>query len=475
MKLQSNKNTTLTLSLLSCLAILLFGSSASATYASLPEESFSLLPQTVTVSEGSSKNISDFGTVLGQRLAGVWQEVRGLVTTRDANGSVFSPLPSFHGAPDQAIQVSSFVSTGSTGNYFSDIATSPFSRYITLLAQEGIVAGVQGKFYPDNYLRLYDLIKMVVDLYRVKVWYDLDKEEWLSLIWAFSGDDSLASRYVATALHLGFFAHVTGNYTQMSGLQRFVSSQDMNQVFVNISYQFSGMIRPVLVPSLQSLARGQAAKYLVIAFDVSSDGISPYSSGGVSFWTSPFIDSIWHPYQSAISTLASLGVVSTSSTSFFPDNYLHRYDFVIMLVNASLSKQNKKLPTEYISGFVSPFVDVRDQSYSPFVYYAYDNELLEYLLVQKRGSVYFLPESLITKHEVYTILGTLVGKQFVYDVSTADTQYMTRAEFAKILVDLFEFTPPKKEVIVEPASQGSWGLLEQLSLLLQIKELLAKL
>lgn len=76
--------------------------------------------------------------------------------------------------------------------------------------------------------------------------------------------------------------------------------------------------------------------------------------------------------------------MSTSSTSFFPDNYLHRYDFVIMLVNASLSKQNKKLPTEYISGFVSPFVDVRDQSYSPFVYYAYDNELLEYLLVQKR-------------------------------------------------------------------------------------------
>lgn len=473
MKLQSNKNTIATLSLLSCLAGLLLGTSASAGYASLPEESFSSSPQTVTMSDDSSKSLSDFGEVLGQRLAGVWQEVRGLVGDRDDGSSLLSsasPSISSH----QAIAVSSLVSSGNVENYFSDIAATPNARYINLLAKEGIVAGVQGKFYPDNYLRLYDLIKMTVDLYRVKVGYGLSGEAWLSLIWAFSGDDSLASRYVATALHLGFFAHVPGVYTQMSGLQRFVNSQDINQMFVNVSYEFSGMIRPLEVETMPVLTRADAAKWLVIAFDVTPGWVVRYASGVQVLWT-PFVDVVWHQYQSAISTLGNLGIVSVSSPMFYPDNYIHRYDFIIMLVNSLLVKQNKKLSADYMSGFVSPFVDIHAGSYSPFAYYAYDKWLLDYLIVNKRGQDYFLPENLMTKHEVYTLLARATGKSFAYDIVKADTEYMTRGELADLLVNLFGFTLPEVEVSPSSAQQGSGGLLEQLSTLLQIKELLAKL
>jgi hypothetical protein len=255
MKLQSNKNTITSLSLLSCLACLLLGTSTSAAYASLPEESFSYTTPVASASVDGQKSLADFGQVLGQRLAGVWQEVRGLVGERVSGSPVLSLSTSSHASADQAIPVSDLVVSSGVQNYFSDITAHPHARYINLLAKEGVVLGHQGKFYPDNYLRLYDLIKMTVDLYRLKVGYSLSGEQGLSLIGAFSGDDSLPSRYVATALHLGFFPHVTGNYSQMSGLQRFVSSQDINQVFVNISYQFSGMIRPLEIENDATVAR----------------------------------------------------------------------------------------------------------------------------------------------------------------------------------------------------------------------------
>ena len=61
----------------------------------------------------------------------------------------------------------------------NDVEQHPQVRFISLLAKEGIVVGQKGKFYPDNYLRLYDLIKMTVDLYRHKVGYVLTGDEGL--------------------------------------------------------------------------------------------------------------------------------------------------------------------------------------------------------------------------------------------------------------------------------------------------------
>lgn len=78
----------------------------------------------------------------------------------------------------------------------------PQARFISLLAKEGIVAGQQGKFYPDNYLRLYDLVKMTVDLYRSKVGYALTGDKGLLQEGYFLGTTSLPSRYLATASRL---------------------------------------------------------------------------------------------------------------------------------------------------------------------------------------------------------------------------------------------------------------------------------
>ncbi len=452
----------------------MFGASTFAGYASLPEESFSPVATVSSETSAGDKSLADFGEVLWQRLAGVWQEVREMIWDRSAWSSLLSSSASTVAPSSQAIDVRTLSSGVQLVNYFADTENHPHASYINLLAKEGIVAWQWGKFYPDNYLRLYDLTKMVVDLYRLKVGYGLSGEQWLSLIGMFSGDDTLPSRYVATAMHLNLLSHVSGDNQTMAGMQRFVSSQDIGQMLVNLNYQFSGMVRLLQLERDDVVARWEGAEYLVMAFDINADGMLPYASGTQMIQT-PFIDIFGHPYQSAISTLAGLGIVSTQSPQFTPDNYLHRYDFVIMLVNAMLVSKGKTLSTDYISGFASPFVDVGSASYSPFVYYAYDNGLLDFLTVNKRWQDYFLPDNLMTRHEVYTILGKATRKSFTYDIAKADQENMTRGEFAQVLVDVYNFALPEVEEVVPAAEVQTWGLLDQLSALLQIKQLLAKL
>jgi hypothetical protein len=182
---------------------------------------------------------------------------------------------------------------------------------------------------------------------------------------------SLPSRYVATALHLGFLSHIPAGYTDMQGVERFVSSQDISQLFTNIGYEFSGMVRNLSLEIQETVTRGQVATYLVMAFDLTPDGFTARYQGDQSSIKTPFLDIFGNPYQVAISTLAQLGIVDTATSKFYPDNDLHRYDFIIMLVNSLLYSQHQVLDVRYLSGYVSPFVDVsRDQTYAPFIYYA---------------------------------------------------------------------------------------------------------
>lgn len=471
MKLQSNKNTIVISSMTFCLACLSFCAPAFASYSSIPDESFSPSADTVVAVDGQ-KSLADFGQVLGQRLVGVWQEVRGLVDGRQVGQPVSSFSSSSVSTNSNAIDLESLFRSGvQVNNYFTDINGHDHASYINLLAKEGIVAWNWGKFYPNNYLRTYDFIKMVVDLYRLKVGYSLSGEDGLSLIGALSGDDSLPSRYVATALHLWFLSHIDA-----INFQSFISSEEAIQILTNVAYEFSGMVRVLQMDRKEILPRYEAAEYLVISFDISPEGMLLYQSGAQVVQT-PFIDTFGNSYQGAISTLAGLGIVTTDMSKFYPNNYLHRYDFVIMLVNSLLSARGKTLSPEYVSGFASPYVDVRSASYAPFVYYAYDNGLLNFLTVNKRGQDYFLPENLITKHEIYTILAKALHTSFTYNIAKADKEYMTRWEFAQVVVDLFGLKLPEKEVTTPSTttSSGSWGLLDQLSTLLQIKQLLAKL
>jgi hypothetical protein len=53
--------------------------------------------------------------------------------------------------------------------YFSDILYNKDRFYINYLAKEKIVSTNQEKFYPDNFIRLNELSKILVNSYRYKI------------------------------------------------------------------------------------------------------------------------------------------------------------------------------------------------------------------------------------------------------------------------------------------------------------------
>ncbi|MEI8091679.1 MAG: hypothetical protein WCG98_05675 [bacterium] len=62
-----------------------------------------------------------------------------------------------------------------------------------------------------------------------------------------------------------------------------------------------------------------------------------------------------------------------------------------------------------------------------------------------------MPDNLMTRHEVYTILGKATRKSFTYDIAKADQENMTRGEFAQVLVDVYNFALPEVEEVVPAA------------------------
>lgn len=161
-----------------------------------------------------------------------------------------------------------------------------------------------------------------------------------------------------------------------------------------------------------------------------------------------FTDISGHPFASAINTLASLGILNAQTSKFYPDNYLHHYDFTILFVNALLSSKGQSLP---VAPGASQFADVEaSASYLPQLDYAANHGLIDYITLSKKGQLYFEPDSFITKHEVYQILSKALDIQFVYDPAQADQEKISRAELAELLVESFQFKP--KVILTDSSS-----------------------
>jgi hypothetical protein len=89
---------------------------------------------------------------------------------------------------------------------FSDIAQDPNRESIEILASIGLLKGGNGgKFYPHNYVRYADFIRVLLDLYRYKLGYRSDDQNGYVNISYFvtSIQDSLLLKKLNTAHALG--------------------------------------------------------------------------------------------------------------------------------------------------------------------------------------------------------------------------------------------------------------------------------
>lgn len=98
------------------------------------------------------------------------------------------------------------LSENQTLSVFSDIAQDPNRQSIEILANIGLLKGGNGgKFYPHNYVRCADFIRVLLDLYRYKLGYRSDDQNGYVNISYFvtSIQDSLLLKKLNTAHALG--------------------------------------------------------------------------------------------------------------------------------------------------------------------------------------------------------------------------------------------------------------------------------
>jgi len=385
-------------------------------------------PVVSTLSNQPKQDLGELRTRLKERFSWVVSEVRSLI-----DGTT-SPTDSFHGSTavrtldvSQGIWVKPAISRQ---DFFVDIQDDPYESYIARLAAFGVLTSSQ-KFYPQNYFRVDDFATLFVKLYKKTVGKSLSLQD---IIWTDS-DDVLMTKW---------------------RLQQ-------------IMYAIDGVHKIDIDGNpYDTLIRAEWAYYLVRMFDLPILDTSDDASVVVGDIFSDIAD---HPFAAEINILASLGILNTQTPKFYPDNYLRHYDFTVVFVNALLVAKGQSLPS---IPSTSQFADIdASASYLPQVTYAEDRGLIDYIVTSKRWSLYFEPNSFITKHEAYQILSKALNITFVYDEAAADQQKLSRAELAKLLVDSFEFTPQA----VSHSDTLSWDALDtgDMTVLTKLRTLLSML
>ncbi|EKD24570.1 MAG: hypothetical protein ACD_80C00200G0001, partial [uncultured bacterium (gcode 4)] len=345
-----------------------------------------------------------------------------------------NPTDSFHeSATLRTIDVSQWIWVKpaiSRQGFFVDIENDPYRTYIDRLVAYDVLTPSQ-KFYPQNYFRLDDFISLLTKLYKKKTGQSLTSQ---NILWMTSRDGLMTKWMIQQVMY---------------------SLKNIEKIDIDGN-------------PYDKLIRSEWAYYLVRMFDLpalATDEEIVVPIGDM------FTDVAGQPFASDINTLASLGILNTQTTKFYPDNYLHHYDFTILFVNALLSSKGQSL---FVAPGASQFADVESSaSYLPQLSYATNHGLIDPITMSKAGQLYFEPDSFITKHEVYQILSKALNIQFVYDVAQADQQKISRAELAKLLVDSFGFTPKASNESDILSSTNSDAL--DPSMLLKLKTLLSML
>lgn len=197
------------------------------------------------------KDISEFWKRLSERLQGVFGEVLVLVNKWKTDSKL---------NPDLGV--------------FLDTDSHDYKYFIDSLAKSNIIqwAGNQ-KFYPDNYMRVWDFIKILVNSYRYKVWYDLDTTNWLNeTVYIQYSKNAKLQTYINTAYSLWFLNNISTGAITDYNFDKFLTTREISKIFDNINNQYPGLISRVLLDiSDLYTKRGECSKYITQAFQIGQD------------------------------------------------------------------------------------------------------------------------------------------------------------------------------------------------------------
>lgn len=333
------------------------------------------------------------------------------------------------------------VSENQTLSVFSDIAQDPNRQSIEILANIGLLSkGNGGKFYPHNYVRCADFIRVMLDLYRQKLWYHSDDQNGYVNIAYFVTNiqDSFLLKKLNTAHALGLL-----EWLGEIGLEKPISPKQALQIInntLNLNPSFgSKEIKNQISFSGEALTKSQMAQMLVAIFQLEKSIVNKI-----------FNDIGNHRYQDSIMRLAQLGVVAGNNGNFYPDAMALREDAVIMIANSLALSQSKPLVIKNFTHLSSINDTTYFASYAPYLEYLLANEIWDFLLHPQSTGYVFVPHAMLTKWEAYTLISQAARVKLLNLDAGVTSQPITRGELADLLVQAFWFMSTKKSETTIP-------------------------
>lgn len=340
---------------------------------------------------------------LKQRIQNIWNNIFEATKNNSDTIPVLSDNDSRR--PFQRIKIDpkALHTAGRARDPFIDISDHPARNAIIILASHKIVDDQATKFFPQNYIRLGELVKMIINTYAYHIGRTIDFDS-LQDYMEFARDNGIVDT-TTTSPQLSY--------------------NTVYSIITNMSQQFK-VPNPTELVGDDLMTRWEFADYLVDWFDLQADDdylIQVYASVDIP-------DIQGNIYQEAIETLARANIID-STQAFYPDDRADRSDFI------------KRFATLY--GQEQVFMPITNTSIVadvtpdllPYVQYGIDNKLRDYLLVVQRQQYFLYPDEAITKHEVYHIIQDHTNRSITYNQEIADRQYISRGELAQIMVDAF--------------------------------------
>ena len=326
----------------------------------------------------------------------------------------------------------SFANSYILPSVYQDISTSSYQDAITILYSNGIIQS-SNKFYPHNYVRVSDFIRVVMDAYRVQLWQEPSSLVGLTTNFYFSDSsyDSEVMKRVNSAYELWFLQSFALKDAEWKlRLDAFITPKEAKDILWEIKNKDSNSIKDIPNLSWQSketLCKDEMAELVVSAFWLK-----------LNEWSlAVFSDISWSAYQNDIQLLSKLGIVWWVDGKFYPDAKVENKDFVVMIVRA-LMRQSDSQPTisnfYYLTNLLNaPY----NSSYSPYLEFCLESQTCNSLLSQAQDWISFMPNRQLSLWEITSILSTVSKKQLI--VAWNWEQLITRWEVAKLIVDAFWF------------------------------------
>jgi len=339
----------------------------------------------------------------------------------------------------------SFANNYTMPSVYQDISTSSYQDAITILYSNGIIKS-SNKFYPHNYVRVSDFIRVVMDAYRVQLWYEPSSLVGLTTNFYFSDPkfDSEVMKRVNSAYELWFLQSFALKDTEWNlRLDAFITPQEAKNILWSVkdlSPWYIWYIPDLSWQNKETLRKDEMAELVVSAFWLK-----------LNEWSlAVFSDISWSPYQQDIQLLSKLWIVWWVDGKFYPNAKIENKDFVIMIARA-LMKQSGSKPT--ISNFyhITKLLNASyNSAYSPYLEFCLESKICDSLLSQTQEWIYFKPDKSLSWWEVTSVLSAITKKQLI--VAWSWWHLINRWEVSKLIVDAFGFRDSK-----------SWSSIDNLS------------